>query len=105
MKHESPGVTSKTTAHRSKWPSKTRRLRIARGRPVAGTDKRRQILDGAHRLFIAKGFDAVSMNDVYAATGVSKSTLYSYFKDKQELFVALIDEEREKHARVVVGDA
>jgi TetR/AcrR family transcriptional regulator of autoinduction and epiphytic fitness len=48
-----------------------------------------------------KGFDTASMNDVYAATGVSKSTLYSYFKDKQELFVALIDVEREKHASVV----
>lgn len=101
MKHKRPELTSKTVSQNLRPSRRAKRLRIARGRPVAGTDKRRQILDGAHRLFIEKGFDAASMNDVYAATGVSKSTLYSYFKDKQELFVALIDEERERHARVV----
>ena len=70
----------------------------ARGRPVAGVDKRLQIIEGARLAFIRDGFDSVSMNDVCIATGVSKSTLYSYFKDKEELFAALIEEERGKHA-------
>src|SRR6267143_618932 len=96
-----PELTSTSVNRTTRGARKSRALRGVRGRPVAGTDKRRQILDGAHVLFIEKGFDNASMNDVCIATGVSKSTLYSHFKDKQQLFITLIDEEREKHAQVV----
>jgi AcrR family transcriptional regulator len=73
----------------------------ARNHRVAGTDpdKRRQILDGAHRVFIARGFDAASMNDIAAAAQVSKSTLYVYFEDKEHLFLGLIEREREAQKR------
>lgn len=69
----------------------------ARNRRVAGQDpdKRRQILDGAHSVFTAKGFDAASMSEIATAAGVSKGTLYVYFADKEHLFVALIQRERE----------
>lgn len=67
-----------------------------RGRPAAGNDpeKRRQILDGARRVFMEMGFDAASMNDITRAAGVSKGTIYVYFANKEELFEALVDEER-----------
>jgi len=69
----------------------------ARNRRVAGMDpdKRRQILDGAHAVFTAQGFDVASMSEIAAAAGVSKGTLYVYFADKEHLFVALIERERE----------
>lgn len=69
----------------------------ARNRRVAGMDpdKRRQILDGAHAVFTAQGFDAASMSEIATAAGVSKGTLYVYFEDKEHLFVALIERERE----------
>lgn len=53
----------------------------ASGRFAAGEDpaKRRQILDGAKRVFMRMGFDAASMNDVTREAGVSKGTLYVYF--------------------------
>ncbi|MET3890605.1 AcrR family transcriptional regulator [Bosea sp. OAE506] len=71
----------------------------ARNRRIAGMDpeKRRQILDGAQAIFHAQGFDAASMNEIAAAAGVSKGTLYVYFEDKEHLFIALIEREREKH--------
>jgi AcrR family transcriptional regulator len=67
-------------------------------RRVAGEDpvKRNQILDGAKRCFLEGGFDAASMNDLTAAAGVSKGTLYVYFEDKAAILMALI--EREKRA-------
>lgn len=70
----------------------------SRNRRVAGADpdKRHQILQGAHAVFTARGFDAASMNDIAAAANVSKGTLYVYFEDKEHLFVALIEREREK---------
>ncbi|WP_100963625.1 TetR/AcrR family transcriptional regulator [Bosea sp. FBZP-16] len=71
---------------------------ISRNRRVAGADpeKRHQILEGAHAVFTARGFDAASMNDIASAANVSKGTLYVYFEDKEHLFVALIEREREK---------
>lgn len=66
------------------------------GRPAAGQDpvKRKQIIDGARRVFINMGFDAASMNDITREAGVSKGTIYVYFQNKEELFEALIEEER-----------
>lgn len=75
---------------------------MRRGRPAAGNDpaKRKQILEGARRVFMEMGFDAASMNDITRAAGVSKGTIYVYFANKEELFEALVDEER----HVIFGD-
>lgn len=69
-----------------------------RGRAAAGCDpvKRNQILEGARQVFMDMGFDAASMNDITRAAGVSKGTIYVYFANKEELFDALIEEERKK---------
>lgn len=69
---------------------------LHRGRPAAGQDpvKRGQIIEGARRVFIDKGFEAASMNDITREAGVSKGTIYVYFANKEELFEALIEEER-----------
>ena len=68
-------------------------------RTAAGEDplKRQQILDGAKQVFSTVGFDAASMNDVTRAAGVSKSTLYVYFRSKEELFTALIAQQRDAY--------
>ena len=66
------------------------------GRHAAGQDpaKREQILEGAHRVFSRMGFDAASMNDITQEANVSKGTIYVYFRNKEELFEALVDRER-----------
>ena len=45
------------------------------------------------------GFDGASMGDIARAAGVSKGTLYVYFKSKEELFAALIADERKDSKR------
>ena len=52
--------------------------------------KRRQILDGARQVFLERGFNAASMMDIAKAAGVSKGTLYVYFKDKDDLFDGMV---------------
>jgi AcrR family transcriptional regulator len=66
------------------------------GRFAAGEDpvKREQILDGAKRVFMRMGFDAASMNDITREAGVSKGTIYVYFENKEDLFVAMVEAER-----------
>src|SRR5207302_6291968 len=46
--------------------------------------KRRQIVEGARRVFLAQGFDAASMGEIARSAGVSKGTLYVYFTSKEE---------------------
>ncbi len=64
-------------------------------RPIGDEDssKRRQILDGARKVFMDLGFDGASMGEIARAAGVSKGTLYVYFADKSRLFEAIVEEE------------
>jgi len=55
--------------------------------------KRRQIIDGACRVFLERGFDAASMGEIARAARVSKGTLYVYFNSKEELFEAIVEEQ------------
>jgi TetR/AcrR family transcriptional regulator of autoinduction and epiphytic fitness len=63
----------------------------------ADTAKRRQILDGASRLFMSLGFNGASMGEIARAAEVSKGTLYVYFQNKEQLFEACIEEKRRLH--------
>jgi AcrR family transcriptional regulator len=57
------------------------------------SSKRRQILDGAHKVFMELGFDGASMGEIARSAGVSKGTLYVYFADKSALFTAIVEDE------------
>ncbi len=53
---------------------------------------RQIILQAAFDSFHAQGFQASSLNNILAATGVTKGALYHYFPDKLTLGYAVIDE-------------
>lgn len=53
--------------------------------------KREAILDASKKLFVQLGFDAVSMDQIASAAGVSKLTVYSHFGDKETLFAAAVE--------------
>jgi len=58
----------------------------------ADSAKRRQIMDGAGKVFLAQGFDGASMGEIARAAGVSKGTLYVYFDSKEKLFETITHE-------------
>src|SRR6201994_3807762 len=64
------------------------------------SSKRRQILDGASKVFMELGFDGASMGEIARAAGVSKGTLYVYFADKNRLFEAIVEEEAIEQGKV-----
>ena len=68
--------------------------------PEEDSSKRRQILDGARKVFMDLGFDAASMNEIARSAGVSKGTLYVYFADKNRLFEAIIEDETLEQAKL-----
>jgi len=55
-------------------------------------DKRRRVLESAKRSFATKGFAGTNVNLVAEAAGISVGSLYQYFRTKDDLFLALIDE-------------
>jgi AcrR family transcriptional regulator len=63
---------------------------LAQGPADEDSSKRRQIVEGARQVFMAQGFDAASMGEIARVAGVSKGTLYVYFKSKEELFEAIV---------------
>ncbi|MCX4195187.1 TetR/AcrR family transcriptional regulator [Methylobacterium organophilum] len=67
---------------------------LERGQAQHEGDKRQQILEGARTVFLAAGFDGASMGEIARAAGVSKGTLYVYFENKEDLFEALIIQEK-----------
>lgn len=52
--------------------------------------KRKALLLAATELFLDKGYDGTSMDDVAAKAAVSKPTVYKYFADKQRLYEAIV---------------
>jgi TetR/AcrR family transcriptional regulator, mexJK operon transcriptional repressor len=59
------------------------------GRPK-DPEKRRAIIAAGQRMFFDHGYEAVAMEAVAAAAGVSKMTVYSHFQDKAALFGACV---------------
>ena len=53
-------------------------------------DGRERILRAAYRLFIASGYQSVSMQQIADASGIQKATLYHHFRSKDELFAAIV---------------
>jgi len=65
---------------------------------ATGRDARRQgILDIARDVFLKEGFAATSMSSIAARVGGSKATLYNYFSSKEELFVAMIQDQCDRN--------
>src|ERR671922_2170619 len=60
-------------------------------RPNVSDERKSQILNAAEDVFTQKGFDEARMDDIADKTGLSKGTLYLYFKSKDDLIIAILD--------------
>lgn len=52
-------------------------------------DRKLHVVNMAHQLFIEKGFQATSIQDILDYSGISKGTFYNYFSSKSELLIAI----------------
>lgn len=60
-----------------------------------GFERRQALLICAMQLFLEKGYDAVSLDDVVNYAGGSKTSIYKYFGNKEGLFKAICDYRRD----------
>lgn len=56
---------------------------------------RQKLVDVARELFAQKGIEATTMNDIAAASGKGRRTLYTYFRSKEDIYYAVIEGELE----------
>ena len=54
-------------------------------------ETRRRILDVGLKLFVAKGYEATTLDDIAEAAGISRRTFFSYFDSKDEILTAYVD--------------
>jgi AcrR family transcriptional regulator len=66
-------------------------------------DRPREICAAALQVFADKGFAAAKLDEIALRAGVSKGTLYLYFKDKEDLFRAVVRDTIAPNIEVVRG--
>lgn len=64
---------------------------MPRGQRLPRSQRRAQLLEAAHSVFVSQGYHAAAMDDIAERAGVSKPVLYQHFPGKLDLYVALLD--------------
>lgn len=74
-------------------------------RPAATTneplDVRETILQESARLFVDRGYHGLAMRELAEAVGVSKAALYYHYKDKEDLFMAVLTSNLDRIEQVI----
>lgn len=60
-----------------------------------------KIMDAGAQLFIQKGYDGATLQDIMDATGLSKGAIYHHFKSKEDIFIRICDRIGEENARLL----
>jgi AcrR family transcriptional regulator len=53
---------------------------------------RRQLLDATRQLLAEVGYEMLTIGDVAAAAGIGRTTIYQYFRDKEDVLASLVEE-------------
>jgi len=88
------------------------RQRRTKAKPVAAASaapeienrKVRAIIDAANKLFLEQGLAAPSMDLIAETAGVSKATIYVYFRSRDELLLALVEHDVRSNGPGVIWD-
>lgn len=71
-------------------PSGEKTMAISDRKKREKEQRRQSIIDAAEKLFFAKGYDNVSMNDIANEVELNRATIYLYFENKEALCFAVI---------------
>ena len=73
-------------------------------------DRKQHVIKTAHQLFIDKGYQSTSVQDILDSSGISKGTFYNYFTSKGELLIAIfknlqLEIEKEKNEILIASQS
>ena len=60
-------------------------------KPDVSEERKDQIMNAAEEVFTQKGFSNARMDDIAEETGLSKGTLYLYYRSKDDIIIAILD--------------
>lgn len=66
-----------------------------RNRRTMVSKTREKLIEVARQLFLKKGVENTTMNDIAAASEKGRRTIYTYFKNKREIYNAVIEQQSE----------
>jgi AcrR family transcriptional regulator len=81
-------------------PTEKKPTRRGRGRPPRDEN---EFLDAARAVFARKGFDAANMDDIAAAAGSTKPTLYARFGSKDVLYERVVRREADEFIALILA--
>jgi AcrR family transcriptional regulator len=70
-------------------------------REARKAENRKKLLEAARKVFAEKGYGEATARDIVRETDLASGTFYNYFDDKQDAFMALLDEMSEKGRALV----
>jgi AcrR family transcriptional regulator len=70
-------------------------------REARKAENREKLLEAARKVFAEKGYGEATARDIVRETDLASGTFYNYFNDKQDAFMALLDEMSEKGRALV----
>lgn len=76
---------------------------VTKSREKYREELRRTILDAAREAFVAQGYESVSMRMLAERIGCSHGALYLHFRDKREIFDAIVEESFEQLTAALRG--
>ncbi len=71
-------------------------------RPSRADEQRARVLAASVEIFGTRGYRATSMNEIAAGVGLSKPTLYHYFRNKEELLVRIYSDVLDESLRMAL---
>lgn len=66
-------------------------------------EKRLRVIDAATKEFAKKGYHDASVGNIAAKSGISVGAIYKYFKNKQDLFLTIVDHSIERMETLLMG--
>ncbi|MDR4036994.1 MAG: TetR/AcrR family transcriptional regulator, partial [Parabacteroides sp.] len=73
--------------------------------PMTVSKTRDMLVDVARQLFARMGVDNTTMNDIAQASRKGRRTLYTYFKSKNEIYLAVVESELDQLHKMLVDVA
>ena len=68
---------------------------MPKGSPELTNARKEEIINACERLYQTMGFKEITMQDISAATSFTRTSIYNYFRTKEEIFLALLQRENE----------
>lgn len=78
-------------------------MEILKKQQLRTRETQKRLLDAAEKIFVRDGYEAAQLDAIAAAAGRSKGAVYTHFKSKEDLFLALFEHRTREYVNRLVG--